>query len=76
MKTKKKTTWIPSKGSMTETLRAALKGCDSLYAVEQATGVMRQTCARFMNGSQSLRLDIADRLAEHFGIECRRIRKD
>lgn len=60
--------WKPGKQSMTEALRAALRDCGSLYAVELVTGVKRQTCARFLSGTQSLRLDIADRLAEHFGI--------
>lgn len=56
--------------SMTELLREALAEADSLAAVERATGVSRQSIMKFISGT-SLRLDIADRLAEHFGIECR-----
>ena len=57
---------------MTELLREALTGCESFQAVERATGVKRQSLMKFARGEQSLRLDMADRLAHHFGIECRR----
>ena len=51
---------------MTEQLRAALAEAESLRAVERATGLKRQSLAKFMRGEQSLRLDLADRLAEYF----------
>ena len=53
---------------MTELLRRALRDCESLNAVERATGVKRQTLAKFMRGEQSIRLESADLLAYHFGI--------
>lgn len=53
---------------MTQLLRKALAETDSLAAVERATGVKRQSLARFMRGEQSLRLDLADRLAEYFDL--------
>jgi len=37
--------------------------------LEQATGVKRQSLMKFMAGEQSLRLDIADKLAAYFGLE-------
>ena len=55
--------------TMTNLLRQSLLDCDSLSAVERVTGLKRQALARFMRGEQSLRLDLADKLAEHFGIE-------
>ena len=57
---------------MTELLREALMRAESLNAVEKATGLKRQALAKFMRGEQSLRLDLADKLAAHFGIDCTR----
>lgn len=56
---------------MTELLRRALNESESLNAVDKATGVKRQAMTKFMRGEQSLRLDMADKLAAYFGIECR-----
>ena len=53
---------------MTTLLRRALLDCDSLNAVQKATGVKRQSLAKFMRGEQSLRLDLAEKVAAHFGI--------
>jgi plasmid maintenance system antidote protein VapI len=39
--------------------------------LEQKTGVQRGSIGRFVRGSQSLRLDKADRLAAYFGLELR-----
>lgn len=61
---------------MTELLRQSLDGCESLSAVERATGVKRQSMMKFLRGEQSLRLDLADRLAFHFGIECKQTRRE
>ncbi|MCC7316821.1 MAG: hypothetical protein IT419_18670 [Planctomycetes bacterium] len=58
--------------TMTELLRAALAEAPSLREVERETGVKRQSMMKFLRGEQSLRLDIADRLAMHFGITLRR----
>jgi hypothetical protein len=63
------------KPTMTELLREALAECESLRAVERATGVKNPSMVRFLAGKQSLRLDKADALAEHFGIVSRRRRK-
>jgi hypothetical protein len=57
--------------TMTELLREALAEAESLRAVERATGVVRQSLMKFLRG-KSLRLDKADLLAEHFGIEHKR----
>lgn len=56
--------------TLTNLLRLALADAESLRAVERATGVKRQAMAKFMRAEQSLRLDLADRLAEYFGIRC------
>lgn len=53
---------------MTELLRAALAEAPSLREVERETGVKRQSMMKFLRGEQSLRLDIADRLADYFGV--------
>ncbi|MCB9852649.1 MAG: helix-turn-helix transcriptional regulator [Phycisphaerales bacterium] len=55
--------------TMTELLRQALRDCESLNAVEKATGVKRQTLAKFMRGEQTIRLDSADLLAAHFHVQ-------
>jgi plasmid maintenance system antidote protein VapI len=57
---------------MTDLLRAALAEAESLRAVERATGVKRQSLMKFVRGEQTLRLDAADKLAEHFGIVVQR----
>lgn len=59
---------------MTELLRQALTESESLRAVERATGVKRQSMMKFMRGEQSLRLDMADRLARYFDIVVKRRR--
>ena len=63
---------MPKKTTMTELLRKALSEAPSLNGVAVATGVQKASLIRFASGRQSLRLDVADKLAEHFGIECRR----
>lgn len=54
---------------MTELLRAALAEAPSLRELERQTGVKRQSMMKFLRGEQSLRLDIADKLASYFCIE-------
>ena len=62
--------------SITDTLRRAVRESgQSLYAICQATGLNEDALSRFMRGQTSMRLDLADRLAAHFGIECRRARR-
>ena len=46
-----------------------------LLRLERETGVTRASIMRFVRGSQSLRLDMADRLAAYFGLELRAKRK-
>lgn len=58
--------------TMTDLLRRSLAEAESLRAVERATGVKRQSMMKFLRGEQSLRLDLADKLAAYFSIECRR----
>lgn len=60
---------------MTDLLLQALSEAESLRAVERATGVKNPSMVRFRQGKQSLRLDIAEKLAAYFGIECRRTRR-
>lgn len=50
-------------------------GATSLLSIERETGVSRASIRRFLNGERTLRLDVADKLAEHFGLELRRKRK-
>ena len=64
-----------SRTTLTELLRQALADAESLRAVERDTGLKHQALAKFLAGRQSLRLDMADRLAAYFGIECRRTRR-
>jgi plasmid maintenance system antidote protein VapI len=63
------------KKTMTDLLRKALAEVESLRVVERATGVPNPSLSRFVRGEQSLRLDLADKLAAYFGIECRRTRR-
>lgn len=50
-------------------LRAAIAASGLPYkALERETGVTRASIMRFVRGSQSLRLDMADRLAAYYGL--------
>jgi plasmid maintenance system antidote protein VapI len=60
--------------TMSALLRACLKETPSLTSVTEATGVQKASLIRFVKGRQSLRLDIADRLAAHFGIVCKKVK--
>ena len=56
---------------MAEAIRDAITKTETPYLVlEKATGVTRASIMRFMRGDRTLRLDIADRLARYFNIEC------
>ncbi|MBI4585353.1 MAG: helix-turn-helix transcriptional regulator [Planctomycetes bacterium] len=55
--------------SITEALRAAIVTGPSLREIERRTGVKRQALAKFVRREQSLRLDLADKVAAFFGIE-------
>jgi hypothetical protein len=41
-------------------------------ALERETGVRRSSIQRFVDGRQSIRLDVADRLAAYFKLELRK----
>lgn len=59
--------------TISETIRQAIIDSGEPHlAIQKATGVKRQSIAKFIRGDQSLRLDMADRLAAHFGIEVTR----
>ena len=55
---------------MTDALKQAIEDSDESYiGLERETGVTRQSIMRFAKGGGSLRLDMADKLAEFFGLE-------
>jgi plasmid maintenance system antidote protein VapI len=61
---------------MSEVLRRTIEDSGlPLIALERATGIHRASIRRFLRGERSLRLDLADRLAIHFGLELRPKRK-
>lgn len=57
--------------TMTELLREALKGVESVRAVARAVGVSHPSLVRFRVGKQDLKLASAEKLAAYFGIEVR-----
>ena len=58
------------------TIRRAIDAGETTYlALEHETGITRASIMRFVRGSQSLHLGIADRLAAYFGLELRPKRK-
>jgi plasmid maintenance system antidote protein VapI len=50
-------------------LDAVISSEASFRELERQTGVKRQSLMKFVRGEQSLRLDMADRLAKYFGLE-------
>jgi hypothetical protein len=62
--------------TITEVLRRTIADSrEALIALERATGVKRASLRLFLRGERSLRLDLADRLAIHFGLVLRPARK-
>lgn len=60
---------------MTATLLKTIKHSgQSLCSIADATGVDKAALGRFVAGKQSLRLDIADKLAAHFKLVLRKDR--
>ena len=58
------------------TIRAAVeKGRTNYLTLERETGLTRASIRRFVAGRQSIRLDLADRLAAYFGLELRTRKK-
>lgn len=62
---------VRSEATMTELLREALKGVESVRAVARAVGVAHPSLVRFRAGKQDLKLGSAEKLAAYFGIEVR-----
>jgi plasmid maintenance system antidote protein VapI len=61
-----------TKETLSDVLKLAIAECGKSHsALERETGVKRASIMRFLRGEQSLRLDMADRLAEFFGLELR-----
>jgi plasmid maintenance system antidote protein VapI len=57
---------------MSEVIRRAIVESGMSYkALSRETGLTRASIQRFVDGRQSLRLDLADRLAEFFDLELR-----
>src|SRR5262245_39074179 len=55
--------------TITDTLRKAILDSGMNFkALERETGVTRQSLMKFAKGESSLRLDLADKLAAHFGL--------
>ena len=59
--------------TMTTLLRQAIlqaiEAGDTYKGLERETGLSRMSIMRFALGRTSIRLDLADKLAEHFGIQ-------
>ena len=67
---------MATENSITEVLRQAI--IDSrlpLLRIANDTGVQRASLSRFVRGRNSLRLDVADKLAAYFGLELSKIEK-
>jgi plasmid maintenance system antidote protein VapI len=57
------------KPTITEVLKNAIVESRISYkALSRETGVARASIQRFIDGRQSIRLDMADRLAAYFGL--------
>jgi len=55
---------------MTAALRQAISNSELLFkALERETDLLRKSLMEFVRGETSLRLDIADTLAEYFELE-------
>lgn len=58
---------------ITDALKKAIADSGkSFRELERETGIIRQSLMRFMRGERSLRLDIADKLANYFGLKLRK----
>jgi Helix-turn-helix len=58
-----------SKASISDVLRRTIVESGVSYnALQRDTGVTRASIMRFVRGDQSIRLDMADRLAEYYGL--------
>lgn len=60
---------MANKQPIAEALKAAIESSEMNFkALELATGVTRQSLMAFMKGERTLRLDMADRVADYFGL--------
>ena len=58
---------------LTATLRRAIVESElPIQTLAKATGIQRMSLDRFASGKQSLRLDVAGKLAAYFGLELKR----
>ncbi len=63
---------MTNKRTIADTLRAAINASElSFLALEQETGVIRQSLMPFARGEASISLDAADKLAAYYGLELR-----
>jgi plasmid maintenance system antidote protein VapI len=72
-----KSSWpTPISDLLRRTILAAVESGETTYqTLERETGVIRASIARFVKGTHSLRLDMADRLAARFGLALRSIKR-
>jgi plasmid maintenance system antidote protein VapI len=62
--------------SMTEVLRRAIRDSGlPMIRIAEDTDIQRASLIRFARGDQSLRLDVADKLAAYFGLSLTRIKE-
>lgn len=63
---------MPTRPTMSDRLRAAITDSGiPLLRIQTETGVQRASLSRFIRGERSLRLDLADKLADYFNLELR-----
>ena len=61
---------MAGKQPMTNALKSAIQSSGLTFkALERETGVTRQSLMAFMKGERTLRLDMADRVADYFGLQ-------
>jgi hypothetical protein len=66
----------PISDLLLRTIRAAVEsGRTNYLTLERETGLTRASIMRFVAGKQSLRLDMADRLAVYFSLELQKRKK-
>jgi hypothetical protein len=63
---------MPTELPITDVLRDAITRSGTAYReLERVSGVKRQSLMKFARGEQTLRLDMADKLAAYFGLALR-----
>jgi plasmid maintenance system antidote protein VapI len=61
---------MPTELPITDVLRDAIVQSGTAYReLERASGVKRQSLMKFVRREQTLRLDMADKLATYFGLQ-------